>query len=263
MDPVLRVAVLWLLFGVCHVGLAVAPVRERLVARLGPRGFLYGFVLVASATFALLVVGYARVQHEGPVGPSLGEVPELRAALEVAIYTGVISFALGLAPTGYWESPSAVLLEGVRPPRGIGRITRHPVFVGVLLITGAHALLARRLTGAVFFAGFVLLAILGPLHQAKKLRARHGAAFDAYLSETSAVPFAAILRGRQQLVPGELPWKTLAVGAVVALGVHRAHASIMTYSGAPLIAAVVGGSLVIGAIAVRRGKAPSRSLRRA
>ncbi len=254
MDPVLSVVLLWVLFGGAHVLLAVAPVRERLVARLGKLGFLAGFVLVASVTFALLVIGYARVQHEGPAGPSLGEQPALRAALHVTVDAGIVLFAAGLAPSGYWDSPSAVLIEGVRPPRGIGRVTRHPVFGGIVLVMGAHALLSRHLTGVVFSLGFVLLAVLGPIHQAKKLRARHGTAFDEYLDQTSAVPFVAILRGRQRLALGELPWKTFALGSLVALGIQRAHDGIMEYSGAPLVAAVVGGSLVIGAIGVRRAK---------
>jgi uncharacterized membrane protein len=254
MDPVLNVALLWLLFGGCHVLLAVAPVRERLVARFGRLGFLYGFVLVASVTFALLVAGYARVQQLGPAGPALGDHPVLRTALTGVSYAGIVSFAAALAPSAYWDSPSAVMLEGVRPPRGIARVTRHPAFAGIVFVFGAHALLSRHLTGVVFASGFVLLAILGPLHQAKKLRARHGAAFDAYLRETSAVPFAAILGGRQRLVLAELPWKTLAVGTLVAVGIHRVHAGIMAYSGAPLISFVVGGSLVIGAIGVRRAR---------
>ena len=39
---------------------------------------------------------------------------------------------------------------------------------------GGHALLATHLTGSVFCAGFVVLAIAGPLHQDAKLRALRG-----------------------------------------------------------------------------------------
>jgi uncharacterized membrane protein len=85
---------------------------------------------------------------------------------------------------------------------------------------GAHAFLARRLTGAVFFGGFVLLAIVGSLHQAHKLEKRLGSAFRTYLHQTSAVPFLAMLRGRQSPALAELPWKTIVVGTSVVVGLY-------------------------------------------
>jgi uncharacterized membrane protein len=174
----------------------------------------------------------------------------------------VIGFVLmiaAFAPSGYWESPVAVLMEGVRPAWGLERITRHPFFTGLVLLAGSHALLASYLTGTVFFAGFVALAVLGTMHQTGKLRARHGEAFDRYLAATSAIPFLAIARGEQRLVLRELPWIWMLAGVGIALALHRVHDGIMAYRGAPLIVAVVGGSVLIGAIAARRDRARASS----
>jgi uncharacterized membrane protein len=121
---------------------------------------------------------------------------------------------------------------------------------------GAHALLATKLTGAVFFSGFAALATLGSMHQARKLRARKGERFARYLAETSAIPFVAIIRGRQRLVLNELPWLAFALGAGLAFLVREVHERILAWYGAPLIAAVVGGSLVIGAISTWRAPRP-------
>src|SRR5262245_47226657 len=160
MEPVGRVALMWLLFGGSHVLLAVSPIRERLVALLGKRGFGWAFVVVAAASFTALVVTYTAVQGAGPEGLDAGPLPWLRSPLVVAMVVGIVFMVGAFAPSGYLESPSAIFGEGVRPPWGLERITRHPFFTGTVLVMGAHALLATRLTGTVFFAGFVVLSIV-------------------------------------------------------------------------------------------------------
>jgi uncharacterized membrane protein len=70
MDPALGIA-LWLVFGGTHVGLAAGPVRARLFARLGERGFTLLFWTVASVTFAALVT-YAAHRFAGVPGLVLG-----------------------------------------------------------------------------------------------------------------------------------------------------------------------------------------------
>ena len=47
MEPALVVAVLWMLFGGTHIGLATRRVRAALVARLGEGGFTALFSAVA------------------------------------------------------------------------------------------------------------------------------------------------------------------------------------------------------------------------
>jgi uncharacterized membrane protein len=252
MTPVLEVALLWLLFGGSHLALAAAPIREPLVRRLGSLGFLLVYVLVALAGFSMLVGVYARAKSVGPPGLDLAAYSPARALLGSAVLFGTTFVVGGLAPSAYWESPTAVLSEGVQPPRGLGRVTRHPMFSGLAIMMGAHALLASRLTGSVFFGGFVLLAIFGPIHQARKLRKKHGPALDAYFRQTSAVPFVAILQGRQRLVLRELPWKTLALGVAIAFGLQRVHDGILAYQGALVSAVVASASSVIGVVSIRR-----------
>ena len=108
------------------------------------------------------------------------------------------------------------------------------------------------MTGTVFFTGFVALTTLGAMHQARKLRTRKGEHFARYLDETSAIPFVAIFRGRQRLVLGEIPWPALALGVGLAFAVRELHERILDWHGAPLIAAAVGGTVVVGAISTWR-----------
>jgi uncharacterized membrane protein len=254
MDAVLGCALLWGLFAGTHVGLATAPVRGALVRRLGERGFLAVFFGVASALFPVLVAFYADHRFEGPPGPALGDLGGVRGLLVSAVVAGMMLMAGTFAPQGYWTSPSLPLTRRVRGPVGLERITRHPFFAGTVLVFGAHALLSRHLTGTVFSAGFVVLAVLGPMHQAHKLREKKGAAYASYLAQTSAVPFLAILQGRQQLVVSELPWMFLAVGALLAFLVGQGHEHVLAWHGAPLSIVVVGGSWLIGLITALRSR---------
>jgi uncharacterized membrane protein len=152
------------------------------------------------------------------------------------------------APRGYWDSPTAILMNRVRPARGLERVSSDPFFAGLTLLAGAHILLARRATDVVFFAGFIALAVVGTLHQGGKLRARYGASYDEYLAQTSSVPFAALLRGKQRFASGEMPYVTLALGALVAYALVRLHTGILAMHGLPIIVTAVGGSALIGVI---------------
>lgn len=241
----------WVAFLGSHIGLAAAPVRERLVARLGLHRFMWTYLVIASLLFAALVVGYASVRDSGPRGLDLAADPWARGALSGVIAVAIALMIGAFAPRGYWDSPIAVLAAGVREPYGLERITRHPFFAGTVLLAGAHALLASRATTATFFVGFILLSTLGPAHQSRKLR-RLRPGYDQFLARTSSVPFLAILQGRQQLVLAELPWATLAFGVMGALALRWFHGGILAWHGAPVIAVTVGSSVLIGVIQRRR-----------
>src|SRR5262245_38949318 len=157
MTPALTVALLWLLFGGSHVGLAV--LRERLVARLGEIGFSALFSLVAALTFAALVTYYAAHRFEGGAGIGLAAVPGVRWLLMVVVVFGFGLCIPGL--TSYPRLPSALFGQPLRAVRGIERVSRHPFFAGTALFALAHALLATHLVGTVFFAGLFLLATVG------------------------------------------------------------------------------------------------------
>ena len=209
MEAAAMVGLLWLLFGGTHIGLASAAIREPWVRRFGEWGFVSLFAAVASVSFAILVSYYATHRFEGMAGLALGDAVAVRWGLSAMVVLGLVFIAVSL-----WSYPGsaygATESSGIRPPRGVDRITRHSFFTGMALMAGAHALLASRLVGTVFFSGFLLLSTLGPLHQRRKLLARHGQPFRDYLDATSALPFAAIIAGRQRLV-----WKEIRPAAVV------------------------------------------------
>ncbi len=253
MEPALGVALLWAVFGGTHIVLATGPIRGRLVARLGEVGFTAVFYLVASASFALLVAYYAAHRFEGAPGPALASIPALRWTLMIVAVAGLTLTAPALAV--YPRLPAALFGQPIRAARGIERITRHPFFAGFALFALAHVLLATRLVGAVFFGGFALLSVVGAWHQDLKLRARRGTPYAEYLAATSAVPFGAVVSGRQRLVWRELPIATLAIGVGLAIALRWWwHAALFAHGGAWIIGVFVVGALIAGLSAWRRSR---------
>ena len=246
MNPSLAVVLLALAFVGSHLGLATHPVRSRLVARFGTRGFRALFSAVAAITFSLLAIWYADHRTQGPPGLGLGADPFLRWPLIAIAVLGVVLIVGGFA--GYSGGPYDLVDPGTtRPPRGLERVTRHPFLMGVALFAGAHALLAPHLVGSLLMLALATLATVGARHQDAKLRGLRGAPFAGYLAQTSTVPFGAILAGRQRLAWGELPWGTLLVGILVAGGLRWVHADIFAHHGAWVVLGTVGGA---GSIAV-------------
>ena len=256
MDPVLRVALCFGLFAATHLGLGSPRVRGALIARLGRWGFTALFALVAWVTFGVAISSYAAVAGEGPAGLALGASTSARVALITAIAIGVMLMTGAFA--GYGRSPFALGGEKVREPRGLERVTRHPFFVGVVLVGAAHALLAPRLVGAVAMGSLALFAGVGAWFQDRKLLALRGQGYRDYLAVTSAIPFAAILAGRQQLVWGELPYRTLLLGLALTWLLRAVHAHLFDHGGAYVIAAVILGPLLILLSDLRRDHRASR-----
>jgi uncharacterized membrane protein len=257
MDPVLRVALGFALFAATHLALGAPRVRTALVARLGPQGFTLLFSLVAWLTFGFAVSTYAAHAGEGPAGLALGASPVARIPLIGALVLGVMLMTGAFAR--YSRSPFAIGAEKAGDPRGLERVTRHPFFVGLALFGVVHALLATHRVGAVAMGSLGLLAAFGAWFQDRKLLALRGESYQDYLAVTSAIPFAAILAGRQRLVWGELPYRALLLGVAIAALLRAVHAHLFDHGGAYLIAAMIAGPLLILLSALRRAQRASRS----
>ncbi|HXJ36145.1 MAG TPA: NnrU family protein [Candidatus Eisenbacteria bacterium] len=257
MEPAVTIAIYLLLFGGTHIGLASAPVRSRLVERFGEVGFGILFSVVAAVAFTLLVNTYARLRFDGVPGIALATVPVARELLLVLSGLSVLLMLGSLAR--YAASPYAIYSAGHDgEPRGLERVSRHSFFAAVILFGAAHMLLATHLVGTVAFGGLALFAGLGAWHQDRKLLALRGAPYARFLAVTSTLPFAAILAGRQQLVPSELPWGHFATGIIAAVYLRWVHPAILSSGGAWVIGVVVGGAALLTVEALVRARRVTR-----
>lgn len=250
MEPAVGVAILLLVFGGTHVGLASRRVRAALFGRFGEVGFTVLFSLVAVVTFGVLIHQYAVHRFEGPPGLALGRLAPVRWLLMAHVVAGVVLIVAGVIV--FPRSPMALFTDPEAPPRGLTRITRHPFLVGMALLGGAHALLATRLVGTVAFGGLGLFAIVGAWHQDRKLLALRGPSYARYVEATSALPFAAVLAGRQAVVWSELPFGALPAGFAAAFGLRAVHADILSAGGAWVVAITAALPVALGFEAWRR-----------
>jgi zeta-carotene isomerase len=137
--------------------------------------------------------------HEGVQLWDVTQVPGLHALFWI---TNFVSF-LFLYPSTFnlleiaaIEKPQLHLWE-----TGITRITRHPQAVGQVMWCAAHTAWLGTTTALAASAMLVLHHGFSVWHGDRRLKQKHGDAFEKIQDRTSVVPFAAILDGRQELPP--------------------------------------------------------------
>ncbi|MCU0669212.1 MAG: NnrU family protein [Myxococcota bacterium] len=198
-----QIVLLWLLFAATHMTLSSRRLRPRLVAALGERGFLGVYSLVAITIFVALVWRYWAHRHAGALlytPPALGV-----AGLWTLYVLQGVAWTLVVAGN---VSPSPVTVglpeaRRAKQARGVHRITRHPLFMGVGLFGALHLLVMGFASDVAFFAGFPLFAILGCAHQDRRKLATEGPAYRAWHAGTPFLPFTGrdTLRGLREIPP--------------------------------------------------------------
>lgn len=216
-----------LAFVFSHMVLSATPLRSELVEKMGLFRFRVVYSFIAIGTFAPAAVIAFTNRHMGPVLFVLPRWAQLTVAL--ALMFGAIQLiVLSLA------TPSPISLIPAKPdPRGILRITRHPMNMGLALFGLAHLTSSGALGDVVFFgACFVVVGIAGPFHMDRRKRLADGDRLAAFFKTTSVIPFVAILLKRQRLVFSELAWPMIVLGTVVWAALIIFHGRLF---GAPLL----------------------------
>ena len=183
-----------------HLALSARRPRAGLIHRLGEKGFLGLYSLIAFAALAGIVQGFRTAPYVVWWTPPLWGRWVAVSGMPIALYFLVAGFST--------PNPAAAgqqgLLSGSEPTRGILRITRHPALCGFTLWALLHLLANGDRAGVLTFLSVVVLSVGGMLHiDARRLQ--HSAeAWQVFAKQTSRMPFAAIVRGQNSLRLGEL-----------------------------------------------------------
>jgi uncharacterized membrane protein len=161
------------------------PLRAPLVARLGERGFLLAYTVVALGTFGWMVWAFGRVPAEPPLW-IVGEAAWLVASL--LMWLGSILFLGSLRNNPSF--PSAGMRTRMPTPRGVFAITRHPMMWGFALWALVHAIVAATPAGLILAAAIGFLALVGATMQDSKKAHLMGEAWAEWRAHTAYVPFA-------------------------------------------------------------------------
>lgn len=180
----LGILLLWVAFGASHLGLSSASLRPRLVERLGEARFQLLYSAISLLCFVPLVWLYFSHTRAGPV---LYQLP-LPAAARVPLYL-LMAAAFVLIASGLVQPGPTLLGRGRSEVRGVHRITRHPLFMGLGLVGLLHLVATGSFTDVVFFGGFPVFAVLGCRHLDRRRRASADEALRHYCQQTPSLPF--------------------------------------------------------------------------
>lgn len=193
------------------------PLRKPIVERIGERGFLLLYVVVAFATLGWLAEAFRSAPDEAlwwPVGDGLWAVATVIMLVASVLLMG--SFVRNPAlPTG--GRPAAAPEEA----KGVFAVTRHPMMWSFALWSAAHLLVMPYLANAILVGAVAVLALAGAAMQDRKKERLQPETWRAWEARTSYWPFAAIARGRTRF--GGFGGHALGGGVVLWLAATWAH----------------------------------------
>lgn len=219
MTAITVIFALWVVFALSHVVFSTRRLRSRAVRLFGERLFQGLYSLMAFAIFVPLVLVYAANKHMGPMLWTVEPNLLIDLITRIGNTTAVILVVAGL----FRPSPSGVTGMPARRPRGVQRITRHPLFMGIVLWALMHLLVNSYASDVVFFGGFVIFGLLGSWHQDQRQKALPDGAYAKFCEQSPFLPFSGggIIKGLREI--GVVP---IAVGLLAAGLLRYFHAGL-------------------------------------
>ena len=194
MALLLVAALIWV---VLHIGVAGTRLRAVLAARVGDNGFRGIFSVVSVAALAFLVSTW----RHAPLVVLWTVRDGWRYPLAGIMLLACIAFVGAFMA----KNPTSVGGEtGVaQEPRGILRITRHPMLWSFGLWGMVHLVANGGAAALLFFGSLVFTSFAGMPSIDAKVARRSPAEWPLFARQTSVMPFGAILSHRNRFVLGE------------------------------------------------------------
>ena len=206
MDPMEMLVLATVVFLVTHY-VSSTPLRPGLVALLGENGYLGLYTLISLVTLGWAIWAYIKAPYE-----RMWVGDEFKVWAVVLMPVSLVLIACG----ALIRNPSAVrqesALRAMDEPRGILRVTRHPILWGIALWAAVHLIARGDMASAILFGGLLLLAISGTVLQDWRKDRMIGVDWQRFASVTSNVPFAAIAGGRNHFRFDEIGWRQVLAG---------------------------------------------------
>jgi uncharacterized membrane protein len=209
MDSMATLELATVVFLAAHF-IASTPIRSGLIRLLGENWYLGLYSAISLATLAWMIWAFVKAPYESVW---LGD--EFKAWAVFLMPVSLVLIACGVLT----RNPSAVrqesALAAMGAPRGILRVTRHPIMWGIALWAWVHLVARGDLASIVFFGGFLVLALAGTVLIDVRKNRTIGVDWQRFTAATSNLPFAAILQGRNQFRFDEIGWWRVAAGIAV------------------------------------------------
>lgn len=206
-----------LLFAILFVGthfLLSHLLRAPLVRSMGERPFQGLYSLVALITFALMVYFYRKCGREPPLWDS-GDAGWIVGTL--AMWLASILFV-----GSFIGNPALPGAPGPRGgPKGVLRITRHPMMWSFALWAGVHLMVLAQPKSLVFDGAIIILALAGAAAQDRKKAVLMGESWHEWTTETAFIPFT-----RGLAYPGTIAFSGGTLLFLIATWAHPVPAGI-------------------------------------
>lgn len=200
-------------FVLLHLLVSGTALRGVIVKTVGEGAFMGLFSLASIAGLVWLGMAYGAARGAGALYWDLGP-----GAKHGAMALVLLGFLL-LVPGILTPNPTGVKQEGALdkpdPAKGILRLTRHPFLWGVAVWALAHLLANGDAPSVILFGALLALALSGGASIDAKRGKALGPKYAAFVAQTSNIPFAAILAGKQKLSLGEIGWWRLLLAVVI------------------------------------------------
>ncbi|MFN3514037.1 MAG: NnrU family protein [Phenylobacterium sp.] len=202
-------------FVLLHLLVSGTRLRDAITGKIGqgPYMGLFSLASIAGLVWLIYAFGAARAAPENAAYWTVG--PATRNIQLVLQLFAILLIVPGLTT----PNPTSVRQEGAleRPDviKGMLRITRHPFLWGVAIWALGHLVVNGDRASLILFGSLLVLALFGTASIDAKRKRALGASWDAFAAQTSNVPFAAILAGRQSLKLGEVGWWRILLALVI------------------------------------------------
>lgn len=210
-------------FVLLHLLVSGTQVRDGIVNRIGQGPYMGLFSLASVGGLTWLGIAYSQA-HGMAWNVAYWDLSA--TSRHVQLLVQLLAMLL-IVPGLTTPNPTSVQQEGAldRPDviKGMLRITRHPFLWGVAIWAAGHLLVNGDRASIVLFGSMLALALFGTSSIDAKRKRALGATWDAFAAQTSNVPFAAILSGRQRLKLGEIGLWRMALGVGVWAILALAH----------------------------------------
>ncbi len=186
-----------------HLLVSGTRLRDKIIGVMGEPLYLGAFALSSLGVIVWMCIAYSRAyaSADNHMLFDLGQGPR-----NFAIPVMCIAFLLAV-PGLLMGNPTSAGQTSA-PVRGVLRITRHPFLWGAAIWAGYHLVATGSLASVIFFGTFLVLALLGTRAIDAKVRRKRGADWQTIRGQTSNIPFAAMLAGRNKFsAPEYFNWR--------------------------------------------------------
>lgn len=208
-------------FVLLHLLVSGTRLRTAIVGTIGEGPYMGLFSLASLGGIVWLAMAYGEARGVGATYWDTGAAGRHSALLiQLIAFFFIVIGLLTPNPTSVKQEAS---LERPDLVRGVLRVSRHPFLWGVAIWAVGHLLVNGDTPGVLLFGSMLALAIFGTYSIDAKRRRALGTSYEAFAAQTSNIPFAAIVGGRQKLAIGEIGWWRILLAIVIWAAVLFGH----------------------------------------